>query len=108
MTFQELDCILRSTGRRSLAGSLVFALADSLDNGADGIDLDVYEQYSGFVRTNIRAVASALEKAGVIDIFYYQELQSGQVRELHTTNYHARWAKQHYRLSHPVRVLLKR
>lgn len=108
MTFHELDCILHSTGRRSLAGSLVFTLADTLDDGADGMDLDDYEQFSGFVRTNIRSVASALERAGVIHIFYYQEPRSGQVRELHTSNCHARWAKQHYRLSQAVRDLLRR
>ena len=108
MTFTELDSNIAHTGRRSLATRLVFALADCLDARITGIDLDDFEQLSGYNRTNIRAAASSLKDAGVIDIVYYRESSEGGNRTPLTESAGNRWAKQHYRLSEAVILLLHR
>lgn len=108
MTFTELDACIAGTGRRSLATRLVFALADCLDARIKGIDLDDFEQMSGYNRTNIRAAASSLKEAGVIDIGYYRESSDGGNRIQLAESAGNRWAKQHYQLSETVRVLLRR
>ncbi|WP_313618998.1 hypothetical protein [Pantoea septica] len=108
MTFIELDAALGKTGRRSLALRLVFALADALDNERSGLDLDEFEKQSGYIRTNIRAVASALKELNVIDIYYYADNVTGDGHQVKETVSRGRWSKQHYRLSNAVRKLLKR
>lgn len=108
MTFTELDKALGETGRRSLATRLVFALADALDGDHSGLDLDEFEQQSGYVRTNIRTVASALKKLGVIDIQYYDDNSTVNDRFSDQNISRGRWSKQHYRLADPVRNLLRR
>ncbi|MBK0098852.1 hypothetical protein IBT49_22915 [Erwinia sp. S63] len=108
MTFAELDDVIGQTGRRSLATRLVFMLADALDQYRKGINLDDFEKQSGFVRTNIRAVASALREHGVIDIYYYDENSSDELCLMSPTSPRGRWSKQHYRLSGPVKTLFKR
>ena len=108
MTFTELDVHIADTGRRSLATRLIFALADCLDARIEGIDLDDFEQLSGYTRTNIRAAASSLKDAGVIDIIYYRETEDGKSRSVLTDSVRNRWVKQHYRLSQGVTELFKR
>jgi len=108
MTFTELDTALGKTGRRSLASRLVFALADALDNERSGLDLDEFEKQSGYIRTNIRAVASALKELSVIDIYYYAENLTGDDYQAKESVSRGRWSKQHYQLSNSVRKLLKR
>lgn len=108
MTFTELDVHIAETGRRSLATRLVFALADCLDARIQGIDLDDFEQLSGYTRTNIRAAASSLKDAGVIDIIYYRESDDGTGRSVLAESVGNRWVKQHYRLSRSVVELFKR
>ncbi len=108
MTFTELDAALGETGRRSLATRLIFALADALDSDHSGLDLDEFEQQSGYVRTNIRTVASVLKKLGVIDIHYYDDDGTGVYRTSAQNISRGRWSKQHYRLADPVRILFKR
>jgi hypothetical protein len=108
MTFIELDTVIANTGRRSLAARLVFTLADCLDNKINGIDLDVFEATSGYTRTNIRAVASFLKDAGVIEIDYYRVIGEDEKRITLTASAKNRWAKLHYRLSKEVVRLLNR
>lgn len=108
MTFAELDYVIGLTGRRSLATRLVCILADALDENRKGINLDDFEKQSGFVRTNIRAVASALRQHGVIDIYYYDGHSNGEVGLMTQAPPRGRWSKQQYRLSDPVKTLLKR
>lgn len=108
MTFTELDVHIADTGRRSLATRLVFALADCLDADIPGIDLDDFQQLSGYTRTNIRAAASMLKDAGVIDIDYYRESGTEKERVPMAESAGNRWVKQHYRLSQAVKLLLKR
>lgn len=108
MTFTELDEALGHTGRRSLAMRLVCALADALDDSRNGINLDDFEKQSGFVRTNIRAVASALRKHGVIDIYYYDENSEEGTCLMSQNSSRGRWSKQHYKLANNVKTLLRR
>lgn len=108
MTFTELDEVLGQTGRRSLASRLVSTLADALDDNRKGINLDDFEKQTGFVRTNIRAVASALREYGVINIYYYDENSEDDSSLMSPGVPRGRWSKQHYRLSGSVRALLKR
>lgn len=108
MTFTELDVVLGDTGRRSLATRLVCVLADALDDSRNGINLDDFEMQSGYVRTNIRAVASALREHGVIDIYYYDESSDDEVALMSSRSPRGRWSKQHYRLTDSVKILLRR
>lgn len=108
MTFGELDSALGSTGRRSLATRLIFSLADALDDNRSGINLDDFEKQSGFVRTNIRSVASALREQGVLEIVYYDENVSEVDQNPEKNTPRGRWSKQRYRLSDEVLKLLRR
>lgn len=108
MTFTELDTALADTGRRSLASRLVFALADSLDNNLSGLNLDEFERQSGYIRTNIRTVASALKESGIIDIQYYDDAAQENETILMSNVSRGRWSKQHYSLTDSVRNLLRR
>jgi len=108
MTFTELDVALGDTGRRSLATRLFCALADALDDSRKGINLDDFETQSGYVRTNIRAVASALREHGVIDIYYYDESSDDEAALMSNRSPRGRWSKQHYRLTETVKILLRR
>lgn len=108
MTFAELDVALGDTGRRSLATRLFCALADALDYSQSGINLDDFETQSGYVRTNIRAVASALRDHGVIDIYYYDQNSDDEAALMSNHSPRGRWSKQHYRLTETVKTLLKR
>jgi len=108
MTFTELDDLLGQTGRRTLASRLVFTLADALDNNLQGINLDEFEVQSGYVRTNIRAVASMLREHGVIDIYYYDVNSDDEASAMSQQSPRGRWSKQHYRLANSVKTLLKR
>lgn len=108
MTFIELEAALGSTGRRSLATRLVFALADALDNERSGLTLDEFELESGYVRTNIRAVASALKEQGIINIYYYDDIDAIDAHFPEDNVSRGRWSKQQYRLTDPVKQLFKR
>ena len=108
MTFTELDDIVAETGRRALASRMIVVLLDALDQGDEGIELDRFENDSGYVRTNIRTVAQLLRNKGVIDVFYYREAAGKEMRAYTSESTAGRWAKQHYRLTSAVRKLYRR
>ncbi|MNB68880.1 hypothetical protein D3C76_418470 [compost metagenome] len=106
MTFIELDELITKSGRRSIASSLIAYLLDALDTGSDGLDLDVFQQQTGIVRTNITSVANYLKLQGLIIVLYYRE--ESPAREYAQDNHYGRWAKQHYQLCASVKALYRR
>ncbi|MCW0295031.1 hypothetical protein NIL11_26735 [Klebsiella pneumoniae] len=49
MTFQELDACIAVSGRRSIASALIAFILDALDDGQDGVDLDIFQSHTRFV-----------------------------------------------------------
>ena len=108
MRFSELEIIITSSGRRSIASMLVAYLLDAFDNGADGVDLDFFQSETGYIRTNITQVASYLKEQGIISIYYYRDSIDKDNREYIENNIFGRWAKQHYKLTTDILNLYKR
>lgn len=102
MIFQDLDSLIAGSGRRSIASSLIAHILDAIDNGAEGLDLDTFQDQTHFIRNNITIVANYLQSHGVIHVLYYRE-NAGE-RQYAEVNSYGRWAKQHYR---PALLLTK-
>ena len=97
MTFQELDACIAVSGRRSIASALIAFILDALDDGQDGVDLDIFQSHTRFVRNNVTTVASYL---------YYRD--GAAERQYESVNNYGRWAKQHYRPSEALIQLHRR
>ncbi len=69
MTFQELDACIAVSGRRSIASALIAFILDALDDGQDGVDLDIFQSHTRFVRNNVTTVASYLQLHGGLSIY---------------------------------------
>lgn len=108
MKFSELEIIITSSSRRSIASMLVAYLLDAIDNGTDGVDLDFFQSETGYIRTNITPVANYLKEQGIILIYYYRHNVDISNREYIEDNIFGRWAKQHYKLTSDVLNLYKR
>ncbi|HBL7007447.1 hypothetical protein [Citrobacter sp. RHB35-C17] len=106
MNFQELDALIVNSGRRSIASALIACLLDASDSGAEGLDLDIFQKQTGFVRNNVTSVAGYLQKHGLITILYYRDDVEGRVYV--SENSYGRWAKQHYQLTLPLKKLFRR
>lgn len=106
MNFQELDALIINSGRRSIGSALIACLLDAFDSGAEGLDLDVFQKKTGFVRNNVTSVAGYLKKHGLISILYYRE--GVEHREYVSENSYGRWGKQHYQLTPVLKMLYRR
>lgn len=106
MTFQEIDTIIAGSGRRSIASALIAHLLDALDRGEVGLDLDVFQEQTHFVRNNVTAVVSYLQSHGLIHVLYYRE--NFDERQYDEQNNYGRWARQHYRPSIVLMQLYRR
>ena len=60
MTFQELDACIAVSGRRSIASALIAFILDALDDGQDGVDLDIFQSHTRFVRNNVTTVGLSI------------------------------------------------
>jgi hypothetical protein len=108
MTFIELDSLIADSGRRSIASSLIACLVDALDQGIDGLDLDVFQTQTSFIRNNITRVAGYLQSQGLIKILYYREPDETGLRAFAEINVYGRWARQHYQLTPVLKALYRR
>lgn len=108
MTFSGLEKTITSSGRRSISSSLLAYLLDAFDNGFDGIDLDLFQSNTGYVRTNITQVANYLKDKGIILIYYYRDQGDKNNRDYIEENIFGRWGKQHYKLTSDVLRLYRR
>ena len=94
MTIQELDACIAGSGRRSIASALIAFILGALEDGQDGVDRDIFQSHTRFVRNNVTTVASYLQLHGIIHILYYRD--GAAERQYESVNNYGRWAKQHY------------
>ncbi|HDF2344579.1 TPA: hypothetical protein ACRRW7_003516 [Morganella morganii] len=106
MTFQDIDACIAGSGRRSIASALIAFILDALDEGLDGVDLDVFQSHTRFIRNNVTTVASYLQQHGIIHVLYYRD--GVAERQYESVNNYGRWAKQHYRPSLALIQLYRR
>ena len=105
MTFAELDRILKDTGRKGYAFSMLACLFDAHDRGEVLVEKGRVVTKIEITDTNVAAVARRLEEFGVIEILYWDnKAEFPDFSKLPN----GRWSTPFYKLTPDVLELFRR